>query len=525
MEQQQNNAYKYIIGVIAAVVVILGIILYFIPPALFPDPGNGFQVLRCMQLGGSFNTLVSPDQSDISQNYSEFLTWWSPGQYLVPYFFKLVSGLNLGKAIAITITFAQLAGLAGFYQFFKRIGFNSLIAAFSLLFIVLQQAFVVPYVFYSGGELLLFAFEGWFLYGCVALKKADLKLLLFVLFSGWLGFFLKSSFIWMYIAGLTCLWIRIATAKTGLAEWIKNGLWIAIPAAISLAVIYISFLSKGQSPASGYNGIKLTAETFTFPLASPLLSAFSIDDLFHGLFFHTGKVLLDPAGSLLFIIVLAILSVLLIFILFKRIPNKNYRLFVTVFYLVGVLFLGTAYLRQLTISYEARHFRIIGILIVPGMIYLISNLRPSYRLVFISIAGIIGFISVSYVITGLNFNHQAAHGSTGVAQPNIDQASLKTIIDLDRRNRNAVFVFISDDIGLEVLHNRIITLQPISDALKIDIDDYRYDGFAGPLYIVLPESYNGPREKMIMKSFPGYAGWSVSMLSPNYVLYSAKMKR
>jgi hypothetical protein len=96
---------------------------------------------------------------------------------------------------------------------------------------------------------------------------------------------------------------------------------------------------------------------------------------------------------------------------------------------------------------------------------------------------------------------------------------------LDKGNSNATFVFISNDIGLEVLHNRIITLQPIGDDLKIDTDDYTYDGFAGPLYIVLPESYNGPREKMIMKSFPGYTGFYLSMLSDNYVLYEAKMKR
>ena len=96
---------------------------------------------------------------------------------------------------------------------------------------------------------------------------------------------------------------------------------------------------------------------------------------------------------------------------------------------------------------------------------------------------------------------------------------------LDRENKNATFVFISDDIGLEVLHNRIINLEPIGNNLKIDMDDYRYEGFAGPLYIVLPESYNGPKEKMILKCFPGYAGWDLSMLSTNYVLYEAKMRR
>jgi hypothetical protein len=93
---------------------------------------------------------------------------------------------------------------------------------------------------------------------------------------------------------------------------------------------------------------------------------------------------------------------------------------------------------------------------------------------------------------------------------------------LDRENRNAVFVFISDDTGLEIMHNRIITLQPIGADLKIDADDYRYEGHAGPLYIVLPESYAGPKERMIIQSFPGYKGFSQSMLSSKYVLYSAK---
>ena len=52
---------------------------------------------------------------------------------------------------------------------------------------------------------------------------------------------------------------------------------------------------------------------------------------------------------------------------------------------------------------------------------------------------------------------------------------------LDRENRNATFVFVSNDIGLEIFHNRIITLKPIDDDLKIDMDDYTYEGFAGPL--------------------------------------------
>jgi hypothetical protein len=526
MISQNNNSPKIILIIIGVAVLVMSVILFFIPPALFPDPGMGFQVLRSMQLGSSFNTFVSPDQSDISQNYSEFLTWWSPGQYMVPWVFKLIAGLNTGQGIAITVALCELSGLAGLYCFFKKIGFTPFIAATSLMFIVCQQAFVVPYVFYNGGEVLLFAFEGWFLYGCATLKKSDLKLVLFVLLSGWIGFFCKSSFLWIYAAGLCCLWVRLSVNKQGIGDWIKKGIWIAIPAAISLAGIYISFLSKGQNPTSATNGLKLTASTFSFPLASPILSGFSIDDLLHGLLYHTGKPLLDANWSIILLITISIFSLLLIWAIIHYIPNNNYRLFIVAFYFISVLFFGLVYLRQLTISYEARHFRIIGLLIVPGLIYLVAKFKPAYQLLFVLIVFSIGFVSVRYVIKGYRINNSiSAKGISGVAQPNIDQASLNQIIKLDNENRNATFVFVSDDLGLEILHNRIITMQPIGDDLKIDADDYTYDGFAGPLYIILPETYNGPKEKMIMKSFPNYAGWNVSMLSDKYVLYEAARKK
>ena len=525
MVKLKNSPHKIIIVIVIIALLVMGITLFIIPSAVFPDPGMGFQVLRSMQMGGGFNNIVSPDQSDISQTYTEFLTWWSPGQYLVPYFFKRIAGINLGHAVAITVVLSQFFGLAGFYCFFKKIGFTPFIAAISLVFIICQEAFVVPYVYYNGGEVLLFAFEGWFLYGCTAITKPGIKQVLFVLLAGWTGFFLKSSFIWMYAAGIACLWIRLSAGQAGIWRWIRNGLWIAIPAIVSLLVIYLVYISRGQSPATVAKGFKLSIETFSFPLASPVLSAFSVDDIFHGLIFHTGKPLVDAGWSIIIIVVLMLLSLLLILAILKYISNNTYRLFVVVFYAVSFAFFSVVYLKQLNISYEARHFRIIGLLIVPGLIYLVSKIRKRYQwafgIMFIGLA----YISFFYLAKGYTVNSLNARGVTGIAQPNIDQQSLNQIMRLDNENKNATFVFIGNDTGLEIVHNRIISLQPIGDDLKIDMDDYTYDGFAGPLYIVLPESYNGPKEKMIMKSFQGYAGFTLSMLSNNYVLYSANMKR
>jgi hypothetical protein len=167
----------------------------------------------------------------------------------------------------------------------------------------------------------------------------------------------------------------------------------------------------------------------------------------------------------------------------------------------------------------------VGILIVPGIIYLVSKFKRGYQLFFGLIFIGIAYTSLSYLIKGYKINSLSARGPWGIAQPNIDQQSLNYIMKLDRENNNATFVFVSDDTGLEILHNRIITLQPIGDDLKINTEDYKYKGYAGSLYIVVPENYNGPKEKMIIKSFPGYTGFTATMLSNNYVLYSAAIKR
>ncbi len=525
MTSKKDSSHQIILAITGAVVLIMGIFLYIIPPALFTDPSQGFQVLQSMQHSSGFNNLVAPDQGDISQNYSQFLTWWSPGQYLVPYFFQLITGANLAHGIVITTVLAEFLGLTGLFLFFKKIGFPPVIAALSLFFIVCQVVFMVPHVYYSGGEILLFAFDGWFLYGCVALKKADWRLFLFVLLSGFIGFFLKSSFLWMYAAGLICLWIRLAEGARAFATWIKNGFWVGLPAVIAVAVIDILFVSKGDSPISGARGLKLTAETFSYPLASPVLSGFSVDDLFNGLIDHFGKPLFSLIWAQAILVVAALLSLALVWFIIRKAPNKNYKLFVVVFYAAAVLFFGVSYLRQLNISMESRHFRIVGLLITPGVIYLVAQLKTGYKVILaILFLGIAGY-SISYLVTGSKFNHRQARGLTGIAQPNIDQVALNEVIKLDREKRGITFVFIGDDIGLELQHNRYVCLQPISNSLKINTDDYEYQGFAGPLYIVLPESYNGPKEKLLMKSFLNYAGWNVSMLDKDYVLYIADRKK
>ena len=522
MPPNQQQSSRIILGGLFALVALSGILSFVAPPSLFPDPANGFLVMRSMEMGGKFNMMVTPDQDDFSKNTAEFLTWWSPGQYLVPYAFKLLFGVNTGQASALTVLLCQLLGLSGFYYFFKKVGFTPLIAALSILFIACQQFFVVPYVFYNGGEILSFAFTGWFLYGCVVLKKPSWQLVLYILFSGLIGFFCKSSTLWVYAAGLLFIWLRMSSASKSIAQWIKNGICIAIPAVIALGVIYLCFLSKGQNPASGSAGAKLRLEAFAFPLASPLLSGFSVDDICHGLIYHTGKAIFNDWQAITILLLLAVVSLWLVRSILTKVADQNYRLLVIIFYTTSFIFFSYVYLMQKAISYEARHFRVVGLLVIPGSIFLFSQLKNPYRSIFCLVWAGIAFTSMFYLVKGYLYNkNKSAHGASGIAQQNIDQGALNKVMAIDGRARNATFVFVSKEIGLEIKHNRVLGLEPIGNDLIIDMDNYEYDGHAGPLYIILPDNYAGPKEKFILKSFPGYKGWYGEKLSDKYVIYKA----
>jgi hypothetical protein len=525
MPRKNNALYKIILLILFAFVAILGITLCITPPAIFPDPSWGFQVMRSMQMGSAFNTLIKPDPQNIALNTKEFVTWWSPGQYLVPYAFKLFLNITTGQAAAITTTLCQIIGIAGFYLFFKYAGFSRGICTLSLVIIVFQQAFFTPYIFYNGGEVLLFAFAGWFLYGCISISRPGVRLVLFVIITGWIGFICKSSFIWMYAAGLLFLWIHLSKNQNKAWGWIVNGFWLGIPALVSVATIYYFYLSKGGNPSSGARGFNLIWETFSYPIASPLLSGFSADDLAHGFILHNDTPIFSYTWTIIILLLLALFSILLICAICCYVNNKAYKLILLTFYGVSIVFFGLAYLRQMDISYEARHFRIVGLLIIPGTLYLLTQFKTGYQLIFGVLVLFIAFYSLRFYIANYNGIKTMARGSSGITQQFIDQPSLNYISMLDGKNKDAIFVFTSPDLGLEIQHNRIITLDPLDNDIDINYDEYVHKGHAGPLYILLPSNYIGIRASVILKCFPGYKGFSLKELSNDYVLYFATEAR
>lgn len=342
---------------------------------------------------------------------------------------------------------------------------------------------------------------------------------IFVLFSGMIGFFCKSSFLWIYAAGGLYLWIRISRSKK-IAAWIINGLSIGLPAIISIAIIYVGYLSKGSNPTGGL-GIKMMWETFSFPLAAPLLTGLSLDELTNGLIFHINPAMFSYQWSIVILLLFAVLSVALIISIIKWVPLNDYKLLLIIFYVLCVLFFGANFLRQADISYEGRHMRIIGLIITPGIIYLATKLKSFYQFFFGLMWIVIISHTIKYLYIGNHRNkHETAKGHTGIAQLFIDQPMLNYITQLDSQLHNALFVFISPDIGLEIKHNRVITLDPANEAFEMEDSDV-YQGHAGPLYIILPSNYFGTRAELYFNSFPDYHHFEVYKPG-KYLIYSAQ---
>jgi hypothetical protein len=369
---------------------------------------------------------------------------------------------------------------------------------------------------------LLFAFAGWYLYGCFGFKSLSWQLLGFVFLAGLVGFFTKSSAIWIYAAGVACIWVNLSASKKNIMTWLRNGIAVGIPVIMALAIIYLGYLSKGDNPSSNGGPLKLLPETFSFPLASPLLAGFSLDELFNGLIYHPDGPVFSYALTTVVLIIFAIGSLVFVAIIYKKLPNTNYVLAFTAVYSVAVVFFTYLYLKQSPISYEGRHFRIVGLLAIPGMIWLLNRTKAS-RLV-------LTVVWIAFICWELRFfaveykgNYDAPHGSSGMSQQLYDHETLNTIVQFDAtHHNNATFVVTNPDVAAEISNNRVITLDDLDNMPKEDFAQLKFAGTSGIIYMLMPKSFveKGLADGVV-KCFTGYHQFYSKKLSNRYYLYWA----
>jgi hypothetical protein len=221
--------------------------LYF-PPMVASDSGIGFLALRSMFDGGAFNRITVPDPADIAGDVAIFLTWWSPGQYLVPGIFVWL-GTSYGLALSLTVVVATIIGVVGWIQVARSFAVSYFVLFTFALGLNTFAYVVLQFQFYWGGELLLFAAAPWSLYAMRwSADKPPILCFTIALLSAALLFFAKLTGLIVFVANVAALSLIALVNKRRL-----DSSTIAMGAASAIAALcfMLFWVPRGQVPAGG----------------------------------------------------------------------------------------------------------------------------------------------------------------------------------------------------------------------------------------------------------------------------------
>jgi hypothetical protein len=357
-----------------------GLYCFYSPLMLSVDSLYGFLAYKGSVITGSFNVIADVSQPDISLLNKEFVSWWSPGQWLVPGLLVFLTGMPPGIAsIIVTIVFGLL-GLAGFYKLYRYYQFPSHIIFLALLCMSLGDTVTQNFTIYQGGEVLSFGIFPWFFLYVMQTRKPSLtRLCIIALF--FLACFLAKITLVVYCS-LVLLYklIEPGLFKPG---WRKRfnalrslNILFAIPLLIVLWAIYSFFISRGVTPTVGKPD--LVPVHLLGPLSSPITSILSIRKLI------LSVQRLFPGNTVNGQLIIAGSYLLLIAMIFwiGRYMWKN-KMIVTEYKYVGLLlyigvgaFFAFAYIMHTNIDHGARHFKYLGFLFLPVLLLFITERLP-----------------------------------------------------------------------------------------------------------------------------------------------------
>jgi hypothetical protein len=336
-----------------ALLTLLGflIALWMYPIPSFADALRGFATATSMLNGGEFNHLnfVNPHRPD--ELLSVFVAWWTPGQYLAPMVFYLF-GSNWILAQKITLSICLLVGVYGWVKLWKT-HFPQVHWSWLLLLLVLNRNFYWHTLLYMGGDVLLFSILPYFFHHALKGKNFHWFLPLWLV----VGFTAKAAFIVFAIP--VVIW-RYRNKLFTISSFIE----VLPTAAVSIA-LWFFFLQMGDTPTSnidmeGYGNLPHRSwngwlYAFSAPVASPFWLWSGMESLW-----KTGKI-----PEYLLYAVFGSLAIISIMMSFPKNTKHAYRtLAFLVFIFVGSFF-ALQQMRWAAISFEARHFYPVGLLMLP----------------------------------------------------------------------------------------------------------------------------------------------------------------
>lgn len=375
---------------------VLGGISLFVPPFIEYDSAVGFLAWRGTLLGAA-NSLITPNPANIAQDKAEFLTFWSPGQYLIPGAISLM-GVPLGIAMTLTVGLSMLACLIGWATvvraFISRTSVTLLITVLISSFRYSTRAFGD----YHGGEILLQALTPWLL--LTAYRVPEMNAIPAALLAAGVvccAFLAKETGLIVVAAALGAGSLVSLAFGRRITHGMIGG---ALGALAALAIVYIAFLSRGPTVLSGDASWSLPLKNIAFASLAPWVVGISWPELMSNLFFPTRSQIYLPTALLVLLVPPAILMAGLVLFWRPQTTNeKKFRLFSLWFYaLVAAVFILLYIHGPLTL--EDRYFRSTGtLLFVCALTSALATGTPRWTrgsfLVLCAVMALYGFASIA----------------------------------------------------------------------------------------------------------------------------------
>ncbi len=516
---QRLNISNYGIYFFILVPITLFLISLLVPPAIVFDVADSFIALRSMLHGGAFNYIPSPDPADIARDTFEYLTWWSPGQYLAPGAF-IWAGAREGLAISLVSLICSIAGVIGWIQVAKSYQVSNFVLSLFVLGLVTFHYAVWPFRFYSS-EVLLFAVAPWSLLALIwatrcrsitsfAIAFAVTGLLFLAKLSGLVILFANT-------AAISCLDL-VEKRRLSAALF---GMWIGV--GFASALIFVLWVSRGQTPIS-LAAIGINFSVFFFPFAATAFSGFYLYDLVSWLLLNPGAPILSNIQQTSYL--LGPLGVLLIGWSWARLRNTAYRqLSVTTFSIIAfyVVIFVAIYIRKananMALPFEERYFRYSGILFF--LVILVALDAPQKRRAKIVASLAVVAFSVYGLISYANGILRVARGDhydpvSGISLVQVSPKALEYIRSEQAIHnwKNAIVVVPDPEVVGGLPDFRIIfSFLLIDSAPLAEIGNQKFFGRVEKLFVIMNDQMIGsPKAEAILRAFRNYEfeRWSVT---------------
>ncbi|MES2425373.1 MAG: hypothetical protein V4560_00325 [Bacteroidota bacterium] len=441
-----------------------------------------------------FNHYQHPKVTNLNEDETEFVTWWTPGQFAMPQLVQKIIPVSLYSTIKIlTILCLLISGFGIFKLYHRLIDYKeniiqpvSITTLAIFAFTLIQPFFWANIFLYYGGGILMLAYCPWFIYWTIKLNNINFYNLLLLLILGFVGFFLKASFTSIFIGSLLYCFLLNSELFNGslknlnYKKIIRNGLYLGLIFVIYIVIGKTYFLNYNRNISDTSMGIGLNPRAVAFPLIAPIF----------GIFFSLNTIIKTISCLIGSVLVIAIYY----FILRSKQVSSLYKNTLVSFVGINFVFYSLIYLSKADVSYEFRHFTILTILVIPAF-FLIWKRSKVVKFSFVglmilySLFNAYNFTKTDMITT--KYNSVGYYSKLPLPYP---PGLINKIHTLDNLKNNGRDIFCFSDsypiIALEIKNNRVLLqdnyLNFHFDYSKIPKHPLYYGYNSGNIYAICP---------------------------------------